>query len=244
MLSLQRAAIAAIRAVDPDKVIVVSGDSFSNVTSLGDASDLEDGNLVYTFHFYEGGGVNGGWVRNEGECAGAHGTQGWTRFERTLTFGEHDTEFSILLRATANAGTTWFDDVELVDAQGRVVARYGFDADAEGFAAEREPTSVAAYDAAVGHARPGSLRVRGTESFNGWVGPRVRLPGSATTYRLRGWMRMENATGGSYAAAAVFGIPVSTPEGLRAFLQPVVAFQKKHNVPMFVGEFAVERGAD
>ena len=244
LLALQRAAIAAIRAVDPDKVIVVSGDSFSNVTSLGDANVLEDGNLVYTFHFYEGGGVNGGWVRNEGECAGAHGTQDWTRFERELSFGENDTEFSILLRATANAGTTWFDDMELVDAQGRVVARYGFDADAEGFAAEREPTSVAAYDAAVGHARPGSLRVRGTESFNGWVGPRVRLPGSATTYRLRGWMRMENATGGSYAAAAVFGIPVSTPEGLRAFLQPVVAFQKKHNVPMFVGEFAVERGTD
>lgn len=244
LVTLQRKALAEIRQVDPDKVIVVSGDSFSNATSLGDGNVLAERNLIYTFHFYEGGGVNGGWLRNEGEGAGARGTCGWMPVERVLTFGELDSELAVLLRSSANAGTAWFDDIELVDERGRVVAQYGFDAGAEGFVAEREPVSVVAYDQTVGHARPGALRVTGTGSFNGWVGPRIKLPGRAVSWRLRGWMRLENATGDSYVAAAVFGTPVSTPESLREALQPVVAFQRKHKVPLLVGEFAVEKVGD
>lgn len=244
LVALQREALSEIRQVDPDKVIVVSGDDFSNATSLGDANVLDDRNLVYTFHFYEGGGVNGGWLRNAGEGAGARGTCGWTPFERELTFGENETDMAVLLRSTANAGTAWFDDIELVDERGRVLARHGFDADAEGFVAEREPTSVASYDQTVGHARPGALRVAGTRAFNGWIGPRVKLPGRAVTWRLRGWMRLENATGDTYAAASVCGTPVSTPESLRKALQPMVAFQRKHRVPLYVGEFAVEKVGD
>lgn len=241
---LQRKVIAAIRKYDPLKVIVVSGDNYSNAGSLTAANVLDDDNLIYTFHFYECGGIVGGWVRNEAEDVGESGTFGWKRFDRALNITDRDAEIAVLLRSMDNAGSAWFDDIEIVDETGKIVAAYSFDAGQEGFAPERGAEAVLKHDSVVGHSRSGSLRVSGTQSYNGWVGPRIKLPGHSASYRLRGWMRLEKATGGSYAAAAVFGTAISTQEKLEKAIEPVVAFQRCHNVPVFVGEFAVERGSD
>lgn len=244
LVDLQRRAIATIREVDAHKAIVVTGDHSSDARSLSAANLLEDKNLIYTIHFYECSAPVGAWSRNE---AGGHGTKGtadWTFFDREVKVRPDDAALSILLRSADNAGAAWFDDVELVDADGKVAAAYSFDTGRDGFSPERDgKVAVLTYDAAVGHARPGSLKVAGTQSYNGWAGPQIMLPRCAATYRLRGWLRLEKATGSSYAAAAVFGTAFSTRERLAAALRPTVEFHRRHQVPILVGEFAMKRGA-
>jgi len=50
--SIDQRAITAIRAVAPDKIIVVGGDEWSNPSALTDAMKLPDTNILYTFHWY------------------------------------------------------------------------------------------------------------------------------------------------------------------------------------------------
>ena len=244
LTNLQNRVISEIRKIDANKVIVVSGDNFSNASSLGTANVLDARNLIYTFHFYEYGGIIGGWVRNEAEDEGVRGTDDWFQFDRRLNITAFDAELAILLRSCDNSGTVWFDDVELVDDSGNVVQKFYFDSDSERFVAERDAEAVISYDRDVGRGRPGSLRVARTRSYNGWIGPRVKLPKKNAVYRLRGWMRLENASGKNYAAAAIFGTTISTRDKLENAIRPMVEFQRQYKVPVFVGEFAVERGAN
>lgn len=244
MTRLFREAIATIREVDASKMIVVTGDRVSDARSLTGANILPDDNLLYTFHFYDCGGYVGGWLRNEGNGVARRGTCDWSHFDVTMKLTARDSALAVLLRSTDNAGTAWFDDVEIVDSQGKTVASYAFDADTNGFAPERGTPGTMTYDKTVGHARPGSLRVSGTRSYNGWSGPHVKLPQREATYRLRGWMRLEKATGDTYAAGAMFGVSLSTPEKLAGAIAPAAAFRRKYNVPVLVGEFAIERGTN
>ena len=183
-------------------------------------------------------------MRNEAEDEGVRGTDDWFQFDRRLNITAFDAELAILLRSCDNSGTVWFDDVELVDDSGNVVQKFYFDSDSERFVAERDAEAVISYDRDVGRGRPGSLRVARTRSYNGWIGPRVKLPKKNAVYRLRGWMRLENASGKNYAAAAIFGTTISTRDKLENAIRPMVEFQRQYKVPVFVGEFAVERGAN
>jgi len=59
---MDQRAIAAIRAVDPGKVIVVGGDNGSGPGDLIDAMKFSDDNILYTFHWYLGAGGNEDWI--------------------------------------------------------------------------------------------------------------------------------------------------------------------------------------
>ena len=147
------------------------------------------------------------WLRNvaEGENAIA-GTRDWTRFEAAIPATSEDYSFAVLLRSDGNAGSAWFDDVEVVDASGTVLKSFGFDKNEEGFRPEHDPTDAMAFDATVGHNAPGSLRVSATDGYNGWLFSHIVTAGNESTYVIRGWVKLDKATGKTYAAAAMNGV--------------------------------------
>lgn len=238
--ALNRKVIRAIRQVDPEKIIVVSGDDWSNARSVVDEIRVDDPNILYTFHFYEGAFADA-WLGNAGENGSSlSGSREWTKFELPLEIPEGVRRISLLLRSADNSGTAWFDDITLTDGAGKTVYGVSFDRDPGSFKVERSPEACGAYDAGIGHAAPGSLRVSGSIGYNGWIGPRWDIvPGK---YLVSGQVRLENATGRTYLAAALFG-PGSTKndDELRRKLAVPVAFARKHRVPIWVGEFAVTR---
>ena len=128
----------------------------------------------------------------------------------------------------------------MTDDRGKVIHSFGFDEGIERFSIERSPFGVLEYDAAVGHTRPGSLRISGTNSYNSWMSPRWKVePGK--TYKLSGWIKLEKGTGSTYIGASLFNLCRPALEQLRDALKPVAAFAKKYNVPIFVGEFSITR---
>ena len=237
--------IAAIRQIDPNKVIVMPGDQWSNPRDLKDAIKLADTNILYTFHFYEGGYADN-WLRNVNDVKGDQGTRDWTHVDIPVKITDEVTQLSVLLRSNMNSGTAWFDDIKLLDGAGNVVQSHTFDKDAAPYRVEREPRDVGAYDPGVGHDKPGSLRISKTTAvpYAGWTSPRWRVwPGQ--TYHITGWIKLENATGGSFVAAALFGVNAAQIDtaDIRRRLAPAVDFGKKYNVPLWVGEFAAARNA-
>jgi hypothetical protein len=50
---LQRDALAVIRAALPASTVILSGADWSSVDGLGALTPVADGNVVYTFHFYD-----------------------------------------------------------------------------------------------------------------------------------------------------------------------------------------------
>ena len=243
LAELNRKVIAEIRKIDPDKVIVVSGDQWGNARDLKDAVKIDDPNILYTFHFYEGGSPED-WLCNVGEGPGSAGTTDWVRFELPVKTTNEVTNLSILLRSNKNSGTAWFDDIELVNQDGYVMQRLSFDRDSKPFWVERDPRNVGTYDSKVGHNKPGSLRLSGTGDYNGWVSPRFAVHPNQT-YKVVGWMKLENATGNSFIAAALFGAgstKINTAD-LRGRIKPALDFAKKYNVPLWVGEFSAGRNS-
>ncbi len=233
LYDLNRRAVAAIREVDPDKVIVLGGDGMSPASSLVDGLKVEDPGILYTFHFYEGA-----WLGNvTGERR--TGTAGWTRLELPVEIPDNCTSMNIMLRSEGNSGSAWFDDVTLADATGKILYSFSFEEGVKPFSMEREPHENGVFDPGEGHSGPGSLRIGGTVSYNSWRTPEYRLkPGK---YRITAWMKLENATGGSYLACALFGSAKYTAQELDNLLKVPVAFQRKHQVPVWVGEFSVAR---
>jgi len=143
LIDLNRRTVAAIREIDPDKIIVVSDDNWS--ASLGDGVEVKDPNILYTFHFYLGDLLV--WAGNHGEDGKKlSGTRGWTKFELPLEFSGDIKAFSLLLRSVRNSGRVWFDDIKLTDAKGRILYSISFDRDTESFFVERPPVTVGAYD--------------------------------------------------------------------------------------------------
>jgi len=244
LVALAKRCHAAIREKDPKKVIVMTGDQWGNARDLKDEIKLDDPQILYTFHFYEGG-AKLGWLRNVNDVAGESGTKDWTFFDIPITPTPEVREMQILLRSSRNSGTAWFDDITLRDGSGNAVRAWTFDKNSDPFWVERAAgKDSGAWDAQVGRDAPGSLRFEksGGENYNGWISPRIRIH-YGQTYRLQGWMKLENATGGSYPAAALWGV-VSADidrDDLRRGIQPALDFQKKFNVPLWVGEFAAAR---
>lgn len=122
--------------------------------------------------------------------------------------------------------------------------RLSFDRDSKPFWVERDPRNVGTYDSKVGHNKPGSLRLSGTGDYNGWVSPRFAVHPNQT-YKVVGWMKLENATGNSFIAAALFGAgstKINTAD-LRGRIKPALDFAKKYNVPLWVGEFSAGRNS-
>ena len=50
---LSKKAVAGIRSIDANRVIIIGGNYYNSVTTLKELDRIEDDNLVYTFHFYE-----------------------------------------------------------------------------------------------------------------------------------------------------------------------------------------------
>ena len=50
---IQRAALAAIRAQDPDRLVVVTGADWGGINGLVALKPIDDPKLIYSFHFYD-----------------------------------------------------------------------------------------------------------------------------------------------------------------------------------------------
>ncbi|NLO10197.1 MAG: glycoside hydrolase family 5 protein [Clostridiales bacterium] len=50
---LSKKAVAGIREIDRDRIIIIGGNHYNSVNTLNELDKIEDDNLVYTFHFYE-----------------------------------------------------------------------------------------------------------------------------------------------------------------------------------------------
>lgn len=50
---LSKKAVAAIRELDKDRIIIIGGNNYNSVNTLHELDLIEDNRLVYTFHFYE-----------------------------------------------------------------------------------------------------------------------------------------------------------------------------------------------
>jgi len=240
LVALCKRAIAAIRTVDPAKVIVMPADQWDNARFMIDDIKMDDPNILYTFHFY-GGLPPVQWMSNDKEGPGIKGTQDWTELTVPLTVPAGASSLSVMLRSTKNSGTAWFDDLTLTDDYGNTVQSESFDNGPKPFRSERKPDTGIEFDPAVGHNGPGSLRVSGTDTYNGWSGPRLPVR-SGRTYNLAVWVKLDGATGDTYASAAYFGIKSATADAdaIRGGVAPAAAFAKKFNVPVWVGEFGCE----
>ena len=238
---IQRRTIQAIRKIDPEKIIVVTGDEMSGYkTSLRDIVKLDDPGILYTIHFYPG--AFSSWLGNRGEDRGVSGTRDWFYFELPVTAPNDASEqkLSILLRSTNNAGTAWFDDITMRDSTGKILFSSSFDRGTDSFSVERRPYGRLRHDPEIGHRKPGSLRIDATDSYNSWTSPGLKiLPGKQ--YRISGWIKLEKGTGSTYIGAALFGVWNPTLPQLCEALKPAWTFARKYQVPVFVGEFSMIR---
>lgn len=53
MRQMQALALQIIRRDDPDRVVILGGEEWSGITSLGTNLSTDDPNVVYTFHYYD-----------------------------------------------------------------------------------------------------------------------------------------------------------------------------------------------
>lgn len=50
---LSKRAVAEIRSIDKNRVIIIGGNNYNSVNTLNELERIDDDNIVYTFHFYE-----------------------------------------------------------------------------------------------------------------------------------------------------------------------------------------------
>lgn len=155
--------------------------------------------------------------------------------------GKSPAKARLMLRSDANKGTAWFDDLTVTDAKtGKVLGKWSFSKDTEKFTKERGELPFEFYDKNVGHNAPGSLAVRGTTEYHGWLGPEIPVQDGAEL-TVSGWIKLEKATGYTYLGICWMGLELMTKDTIRQSLKKTAEFARKYNVPVFVGEFAVER---
>ncbi len=241
LVELCRRVIPAIRAIDPDKVIVMPGDDWSNAHNMVDDIKQDDPNILYTFHFYDARPPEK-WISNATEGPGINGTQDWTRVTVDLPIPAGVSSMAPLLRSSNNSGTAWFDDLTITNWVAGVVQSSTFDTGPKPYRYERQPGTQILFDPAVGHAAPGSLKVSGTENYNGWTGPRIAVQGGRT-FHMTAWIKLDNATGSTYLSVAYWGVKDNSANKsqMLKIMTPAAAFAKKYNVPVWVGEFGCEK---
>lgn len=249
--------IDALREEDSGRPVVVSGLHWGGPSGLTDTLLLPRPDIVYTFHFYAPGLIThyrGGdyrypgqlplgvrWLSNSPENWGLNGDTQWQLLEKSFQAPDEATEGRVMLRSTANAGTAWFDNVELL-CDGEPVdvgPNTTFDTGPTGWSKERETAGEFAWDTAEGHGAPGSLRITGTDSYNAWVcGQSFRVRKGAT-YTLRCWAKTSAATGHTYPCVAWYASEDATvdAEWLAREMQAALDFRARHRVPVFCGEF-------
>jgi endoglucanase len=248
--------VDAIRAEDPGRFVVISPLDWSSVWGLKDSLLLPRPNLIYTFHFYSPYSVTYGgakypgkvtvstrWIGNSPEGWGAQGNTDWHLLERTCRAPEGATHGVIMLRSDRNAGETWFDDVTLAcDGQPTgFPANAGFDAEVRsaGWKVERQTAGEFTWNAAEGHAAPGSLRISGTDSYNAWVTTDRLAVRAGAEYRVGCWVKTRGATGWSYPCVAWFQDveEVVDKAWIERQLKPAMGFSRRYRVPVWCGEF-------
>lgn len=248
--------VDALRAVDPQRLIVVGGWQWGSLEGLTDDLVLPRPGLIYTFHFYaparvaqEGASYPGRvtlevtWLGNSPEAWGARGDTDWTLLERTFRAPAGATHGRIMLRSDRNAGSAWFDEVSLA-CGGVSVAACGNPDFApgvreRGWKTERQTAGEFAWDAAEGHAAPGCLRVTGTDSYNAWTTTSDFAAQADAEYALQCWVKTRAASGDSYPSVAWFRHHDQDVD--RAWIEERIrqaaAFSARHRVPVWCGEF-------
>ena len=235
--NLCKKAVSAIRAIDSRKIIVLAGNKMSGPDTLDGTVYEPLPNILYTMHFYLG--ATQSWLNNLNNGPGVSGTQDWTQQKVSFTAPAAASKMSVMLRSSGNAGTAWFDDVQLQDSTGTTLEQEDFSDGPDGYSPERGPQTPMRYDPAVGHNKLGSLAVQGTTDYNGWAGPVLTIvPGK--TYVLSVWVKLAQATGDTYLSAAFFSSGVLPKDQLSALMQPSVAFSQQYHVPVWVGEFGCD----
>lgn len=53
MRNYQRLAVATIRESNPDRIVILMGEDWSSIRSLGSNIEAPDNNIVYSFHYYD-----------------------------------------------------------------------------------------------------------------------------------------------------------------------------------------------
>lgn len=239
LVSIDQRAISAIRAVDPDKIIVVGGDHGSGPQDLNAALKLSDNNILYTFHFYEASGNEEYWISTASQPQGRSGTHDWVQLKGTFTAPVGADLMTLLLRSDNNSGSAWFKDAEVTDASGKVLQSANFDQGPQGYHPERWGIGRLNYDSSTGRDKPGTLKVAGTTDYNGWAGDYVPVqPGHI--YHATVWVKLDQATGKTYPAAAFFNKGRLDRTAFQKFMKPATDFGHKFNVPVWVGEFGCD----
>ena len=249
-------AIDAIRAEDPQRLVVVSGLGWSSAAQMTDDILMPRPRLIYTFHMYSPGAVSmegasypgqtrlaSRWIGNSPEDWGATGDGDWQLLEKTLAAPATATHGIVMLRSDGNAGTAWFDEVQLSCAGADVSfgpnASFAAKDQEKGWRVERKTAGEFKWDPAEGHLAPGSLRISGTDSYNAWTSQTEFAARAGATYTLRCWVKTKAASGRTYPSVAWFA---DTNEPVdHAWLEREMslarAFGRRHHVPIYCGEF-------
>lgn len=254
--------VDAIRAVDAERLIVVSPRQWSAIGGLNEEALLPRPRLLYTFHCYDPGNVTmeaGSypgrvplevkWLGNSPEGWGASGDSDWTLLQKTFEAPADATHGQIMLRSDSNAGEAWFDDIALT-CDGKPVAPdaiQGFPAERRdtGWKVMRETAGEFTWDDTEGKAAPGCLRIKGTDSYNAWMSQTKLGAEPGATYQLQCWAKTRGATGFTYPSVAWFAHREQEVDRawLAARLQTAVDFSKRHGVPVWCGEFGCSQSA-
>lgn len=250
--------IDALRAEDPGRPIVVSDRHCSSISGL-DTALLPRANLIYTFHFYSPGIVTywqipegrypgvwpvvREWLSNTPEDWGASGNTDWHALEQTFQPPAEATHGEVLLRSTRNAGTAWFDDVELwCDGEAVPFADntdFSPERKSAGWTVERVTAGEFVWDGEEGHAAPGALRIRGTGSYNSFLAAKRFRATPGGQYVLRCWVKTRAATGHTYPVVAWHRHQEELVDAdwLECGLRPAAEFRDRQQVPVYCGEF-------
>lgn len=213
---------------------------------------ISDGRLIYAEGVpvsYPGPlPVSDTWIRNSPEDWGPSGDTNWKLLERSFVAPEDATHGQVLLRSTRNAGSSWFDDVLLL-CEGESVAiaptqSFGPEQRTAGWWVERNTAGKFTWDPDEGHSAPGALRIQGTDSYNSWYTRLKFRVRAGARYTVRCWVKTVAATGHTYPCVAWFNIRQEMVDSkwLARALSPALAFRRRHQVPLFCGEFGCSQG--
>lgn len=273
---LARRAAAAIRAVDPNHIL------FVEETLSGDQSGfqlLDDPNVVYSYHDYSPFSVTHAgatWVGDTplpadssypgpvlanvewADYSGDHGdftgqTATWMYWESEVMTPPAGVDWATVKpQAWGNAGTVWFDDLELLkNGVPLPVYNAGFEDSAE-YDSSRLVNwyfyGAGDYSGAWGteaHTGRRSLELTGTAEYGLWTQHNWLLtaplfpvaPGD--TFQVRGWILAPENRGGvglglDYLKSTYVDYDA---DQLLADIQPYLDWAAANNVPLYVGEF-------
>lgn len=195
-----------------------------------------------TITTYPGDMAVAGWEIRENRTPGVRGTFGWRKITVRAVAPEEAEVLLVRIVSKNNQGKVWFDDVklkgrEVIDLPAPLVQNPSFEIDHSGYNCGFQGGAEVVEGEA--HSGRRSLLISRT---NKSIVQSSSIAVDSREYELSAWVKADNATGDNYIAISWHRRRVVARLNkavLQSKLNYALAFKKRRNTPIFVGEFTV-----